>query len=115
MSLCLYICKVVTCKVSAKFFLTPYLSIIKSIFIANQRKLQKLCSQIGKLISISNSVPVLVIKHFLLESVLNGLENLPWRRFSQILSNLSGIDTHKLKIFRLLLKNYALNGEEKTL
>ena len=55
----------------------------------------KLCLQIGKLISISNSAPVLVIKYFLLESVQIGLENFPWKRFSQILSNLSGIGTYK--------------------
>ena len=57
--------------------------------------LLKLCLEIQKLISILNSVPVSVLKHLLLESVWIGLENFPFRRLSQILSNLSGIDAHK--------------------
>ena len=77
--------------------------------------LLKLYLQIGKLISFLNSAPVLVIRYFLLENVWIRLENFPWRRFSQILSNPSGNDMHKFKIFRLLLKNHALNRNEKIL
>ena len=63
--------------------------------------LSKLYLQIGKLILFLNSAPVLVIKYFLLENVWIRLENFPWRRFSQILSNPSGNDMHKFKIFSL--------------
>ena len=61
--------------------------------------LLKLCvqiGQIGELISSLNSVPVSVIKYVLLESVRIGFGNFPWRIIiRQVLSNLSGIDTHK--------------------